>query len=361
MWNYLKSNWCILLSKPKIAIVLLFLLSLSFSANVPKILAWYETSVEIGSFYVLGKSILKMGSVTWYAYNESASETNPHFYSSLIADGGNIGLGFFYPEMVKIEVSGVDPHGNSLSGDRFGGLTTLASPDGSTQFQDILRVIFQSLAAAGGVGWLNPMLQYTMSGGGATTGCDSEKAWGMWQRPPLATVEESKGLRFGYFLVVDPGVVGVYTINIHYNAWVCNYDGVTIHHAGFLDLYQTVYYDYDPLATRQSPYTPSNPAGFTSGYSGVPYTFSTNTTDPNGENVRYQFDWNDGTFTNTIWCASGTRMTASHYWHSTGIYYIRVRAQDSSGHWSGWSLSLAVEILSPPSGGRDWDIFYCTY
>jgi len=99
------------------------------------------------------------------------------------------------------------------------------------------------------------------------------------------------------------------------------------------------------------PYTPSTPSGPTSGYTYSTYTYSTSTTDPDGDSVRYQFNWGDGTSTWTGWYASGVTASASHYWSSIGTYYVKVRAQDSDSAYSGWSSSLMVSISSGGGGG----------
>lgn len=94
------------------------------------------------------------------------------------------------------------------------------------------------------------------------------------------------------------------------------------------------------------PSTPFMPSGPTSGYRNVWYTYSTSTIDPNGDNIRYEFSWGDGT-SNTVtgWYVSGATASASHYWSTSETYYVKVRAQDVYGPWSGWSPSLTVNIV----------------
>jgi len=99
------------------------------------------------------------------------------------------------------------------------------------------------------------------------------------------------------------------------------------------------------------PATPSKPNGPTTVTSGLPYYYSTNTTDPEGEKVRYKFDWGDGTTTITDWYPSGYTVRASHTWFSPGIYYVRVRAQDEAYLWSDdWSPKLIVNVTSGGGG-----------
>jgi hypothetical protein len=104
------------------------------------------------------------------------------------------------------------------------------------------------------------------------------------------------------------------------------------------------------------PNTPSTPSGPTSGYRNVWYTYSTSTIDPNGDNVRYQFEFT-GPSTNvsftTGWYASGQTGSLTVMWETTdplGTYQIRVRAQDVYDAWSGYSSSLTVTISSGGSG-----------
>ena len=103
-------------------------------------------------------------------------------------------------------------------------------------------------------------------------------------------------------------------------------------------------------AVNRAPNTPSTPSGTTSGYTGTSYTYSTSTTDPDGDNVCYQFDWGDGSNTTTGSYASGSIASASHAWGSSGTYYVKVRAQDSYSAWSGWSSTLTVTISSGGGG-----------
>jgi len=55
------------------------------------------------------------------------------------------------------------------------------------------------------------------------------------------------------------------------------------------------------------------------------------TTDPEGDNIQYFFDWGDGT--NTGWLplvTSGTIEHQSHSWSTKGTYSISVKARDTS-------------------------------
>jgi hypothetical protein len=290
--------------------------------------------------YVLGEPVVKMGTTTEYGYTAPAGDTFPHFYSALIVSGRGVLGNLWYPELVKIEVSGKDPDGNPLSGDRFGDREVLVSPDDSGVEQTILKTIYDVLVSCLPTG-LEEFVKNTISAGGGTTGQDETKAWGKWQRAYFGSIKKERGLRFRYALVVDPNLKGTYTINIHYHAWICalGMDNI-VRHAGYMDLYDTVTYTYSP--PNNPPSTPSKPSGPTVGYERTWYSYYTSTTDPDGDNVRYEFDWGDGKTTWTDWYASGATAKASHSWAYAGTYYVKVRAQDSKGAYSGWSQSLQV-------------------
>jgi len=104
--------------------------------------------------------------------------------------------------------------------------------------------------------------------------------------------------------------------------------------------------------SQSPPNKPSSPSGPTEGYVGVEYTFCTSTTDPDGDDLYYLFDWGDGTF--SYWIgpyASGEEASASHTWTEKGIYEIRAKAKDIHGVQSPWSDPFIITIVeSDPPG-----------
>ena len=94
------------------------------------------------------------------------------------------------------------------------------------------------------------------------------------------------------------------------------------------------------------PYTPSKPSGPANGNVDESYSYSASTTDPDGDSVRYYFDWDDGTGDWTSYGSSGSTKSLSHSWSSIGSYNVRVRASDSHGSQSSFSPSLTVTITS---------------
>ncbi len=92
------------------------------------------------------------------------------------------------------------------------------------------------------------------------------------------------------------------------------------------------------------PEIPSMLNGPASGDIITTYSYSTSATDKDGNNIKYLFDWGDGTTTETDYYSSGSIASASHRWSISGTYYIKVMATDNKGATSGWSNSLSVNI-----------------
>ena len=102
------------------------------------------------------------------------------------------------------------------------------------------------------------------------------------------------------------------------------------------------------------PATPSTPSGPASGYVYTSYTYNTSTTDPENDNIYYEFDWNDNTPTTIVGpYASGATASAQHWWKYPTSYQPKVRAKDVHGFWSNWSntASLTLTQNDANSGG----------
>ena len=72
-------------------------------------------------------------------------------------------------------------------------------------------------------------------------------------------------------------------------------------------------------------------------HNGTEYTFTTSTTDPEGHNISYIFDWGDGNTTEVGPYPSGDTANASHSWDKFGWYKIKVKARDQFFEYSDWS------------------------
>jgi S-layer protein (TIGR01567 family) len=98
------------------------------------------------------------------------------------------------------------------------------------------------------------------------------------------------------------------------------------------------------IYSNASPEIPSMPIGPASGDIITTYSYSTSSTDKNGDNIKYLFDWGDGTTTETDYYSSGSTASALHSWSSPGTYNIKAMAIDSKDAASGWSNSFSVNI-----------------
>ncbi len=109
--------------------------------------------------------------------------------------------------------------------------------------------------------------------------------------------------------------------------------------------YAPDYPGLEDLLPNQGPEKPSIPNGPTSGELGMEYQYTTQTTDPEGDQIYYLFDWGDDE--DSSWLGpynSGATAQGSHIWTEQGIFEIKVMAKDENGVFSDWSDPLPVNI-----------------
>ena len=97
------------------------------------------------------------------------------------------------------------------------------------------------------------------------------------------------------------------------------------------------------LKIHLPPDTPKKPVGDLKGVVGIKYTYTTDTADPNGDDIYYWFDWGDGT--NSGWVgpfSSGQTGDASKIWTTQGTRTVKVKAKDTTGKESGWAQITVV-------------------
>jgi hypothetical protein len=100
--------------------------------------------------------------------------------------------------------------------------------------------------------------------------------------------------------------------------------------------------DIIDLTTNDPPNKPNKPSGPYNNWYGT-YTYSTSATDPDGDKIAYQFNFDDGSPLEwTSYYNSGQTASVTHKWENPGIYDIRVKAKDEKGEESGWSDVLTV-------------------
>jgi hypothetical protein len=95
----------------------------------------------------------------------------------------------------------------------------------------------------------------------------------------------------------------------------------------------------------QAPAKPQTPTGQVNGSINTDYTYTSSSTDPDGDKISYMFDWGDGTFSSWIGPQnSGTPVSAPKSWPTKGTYQIKVVAKDTHGVLSDWSDPLTVTM-----------------
>lgn len=111
---------------------------------------------------------------------------------------------------------------------------------------------------------------------------------------------------------------------------------------------------------NRPPGTPSTPWGPTTVRRTEWSTYSTSTTDPDGDDVRYQFEFT-GPGTNVLfttgWYESGQTGSITVQWGPNaplGVYQIRARAQDVHQQWGGWSTPLTVTLVPSLTVLAEW-------
>jgi len=113
-------------------------------------------------------------------------------------------------------------------------------------------------------------------------------------------------------------------------------------------------YATNPQAgNNDPPTTSSQPSGPTNGFIGIEYTYTTSSTEPNGDTIKYGWDW-DGDNNVDEWTdyyGSGQTATATHAWNSVGTYNVKVKAKDIFGDESVFSPATQVTITvgNPPN------------
>ena len=132
---------------------------------------------------------------------------------------------------------------------------------------------------------------------------------------------------------------GMLEYNTTYYWKVIAFDGYNHSTPGEIWTFKTKVFANNP------PDKPNRPTGPTSGEIGREYTYSSFTTDPDGDKVYYKFDWGDGS--TSQWLGpfeSGKIANATHVWNTMGNYTIKVKAKDEHGMESEWSDGLLISM-----------------
>jgi len=85
--------------------------------------------------------------------------------------------------------------------------------------------------------------------------------------------------------------------------------------------------------------------GQTLGRVGESYVYNAVTTDPDGDQLEYWYDWDDGQTSGWLGMYnSGENCEKSHRWDVEGSYNLKVKARDVYGVESEWSNTLSVSM-----------------
>lgn len=99
---------------------------------------------------------------------------------------------------------------------------------------------------------------------------------------------------------------------------------------------------------NRPPETPRQPQGPLNGSINVEYSYTTYASDPDGDQIYYQWEWGDGNLSE--WMGpypSNSPVEASYSWNTQGIYAIKVKAKDSANSEGNWSPTLMITITIP--------------
>jgi len=94
-----------------------------------------------------------------------------------------------------------------------------------------------------------------------------------------------------------------------------------------------------------SPETPVIYSSPDQGQVGVEYEFGAITTDPEGLDIAYCFDWGDGSESSwTNYTPSGEPVEVTHIWETSGDFTVKVKAKNSDDMETEWSEAVVIHI-----------------
>jgi len=171
----------------------------------------------------------------------------------------------------------------------------------------------------------------------------------------------------------------IYDFRIGFVFYETDSSGVTNDIAEAHEVYWSGLYVDDVVITRyfinEDPETPNTPSGPINGRTGVTYEYTTSTTDPNGHDIRYGWDWEgDGIIDEwTDYIGSGETIKTEHSWNIADTYNVQVLAEDIYNAQSDFSDPKTVMIsennppdkpirpYGPAKGEAEKEYTYTTY
>jgi len=150
--------------------------------------------------------------------------------------------------------------------------------------------------------------------------------------------------------IVVAGTETYTAYNISYGAMITYYAPSVGNFVKILPAEETIDFNLEMIATSypssDNPLKPETPSGPSIGNIGVTHSFTTKAIDPNGDQIKYCWDW-DGDLVPDEWTGfydSDIEITTSHVWTEQGDYEIRVKARDGSGLEGIWSDPLPITL-----------------
>lgn len=109
-----------------------------------------------------------------------------------------------------------------------------------------------------------------------------------------------------------------------------------------------------PNSAPNAPAT--SPAGTGTGAISSSYSYTALGADPDGNQIKYRFDWGDASTTDTDYVNSGTSAAATHAFTIAGTYAVKAKTIDShSAISANWSPVLSVIIENASAGTKKFE------
>lgn len=96
--------------------------------------------------------------------------------------------------------------------------------------------------------------------------------------------------------------------------------------------------------------------GIVKGVPDMSYNYTFTALEPDGENIKYVIDWDDGNQEETAYVSSGESVIVSHTWADKGFYTIKAKAVDIIGKGSEWG-TLNIQMPKAYIVGSGWQWF----
>jgi len=95
------------------------------------------------------------------------------------------------------------------------------------------------------------------------------------------------------------------------------------------------------------PDVPQKPEGPAIVDAGTNSSFIAGSSDTDGDNIKYCYDWDDDSYSWSDWTESGEAVILDHVWNNSGDYTVQVKTRDEYGLDSPWSEPLSVHVCAP--------------